>query len=67
MARLRDLIDFLDEQLDPAGFADLGPNGLQVPGAEEVTRVVTGVTAQRELIDRTVELGAQLVLSLIHI
>jgi dinuclear metal center YbgI/SA1388 family protein len=55
----------LDALLEPAAFQDLGPNGLQVPpppGREEVARVVTGVTAQRALIDRAVECGAQLVL-----
>jgi dinuclear metal center YbgI/SA1388 family protein len=62
MARIEDLIAALDELLDPGGYADLGPNGLQVPGAREVTRVVTGVSAQRQLIERAVELDAQLVL-----
>jgi dinuclear metal center YbgI/SA1388 family protein len=56
------LIAALDELLDPAAYADLGPNGLQVPGASEVTRVITGVSAQRQLIERAVELDAQLVL-----
>jgi len=56
------LIRDLDELLDPAAFSDMGPNGLQVPGRELVTKVVTGVTAQRELIDRAVELKAELVL-----
>jgi putative NIF3 family GTP cyclohydrolase 1 type 2 len=62
MARISELIALLDELLDPASFEDLGPNGLQVPGVEEVTRIVTGVSAQRELSERAVELGAQLVL-----
>jgi dinuclear metal center YbgI/SA1388 family protein len=64
-ARISALVADLDELLDPAAFQDLGPNGLQVPpppGREDVMRVVTGVTAQRELIDRAVELRAQLVL-----
>ena len=53
----------MTELLEPGGFRDLGPNGLQVPpAADEVAKVVTGVSAQRELIDRAVELGAQLVL-----
>lgn len=56
------LIDYLGELLEPDGFDDLGPNGLQVPGAERVGRVVTGVTAQRALAERAVEVGAQLVL-----
>ena len=56
------LIDALDELLEPSAFRDMGPNGLQVPGGERVAKVVTGVTAQRELIDRAVEIGAGLVL-----
>src|SRR4051794_10637775 len=62
MAQIDALIGALDDLLQPAAFRDLGPNGLQVPGAREVTRVVTGVSAQRELSERAVELGAQLVL-----
>ncbi len=60
--RISSIIAALDELLEPAAFADLGPNGLQVPGAEAARRVVTGVSAQRELIERAVELDAQLVL-----
>jgi dinuclear metal center YbgI/SA1388 family protein len=62
MAQIDQLIAALDELLQPAGFQDLGPNGVQVPGAREVSRVVTGVSAQRELSERAVELEAQLVL-----
>jgi dinuclear metal center YbgI/SA1388 family protein len=56
------LIRDLDDLLDPGAFQDLGPNGLQVPGRETIAKVVTGVTAQRELIDRAVSLDAGLVL-----
>src|SRR6201990_2485379 len=62
MAHIDELIATLDELLQPADFQDLGPNGLQLPRAREVTRVVTGVSAQRELSERAVQLGAQLVL-----
>jgi dinuclear metal center YbgI/SA1388 family protein len=62
MAQIDHLIAALDELLEPAAFRDLGPNGLQVPGAREVSHVVTGVSAQRALAERAVELGAQLVL-----
>jgi len=58
-----DIIAFLDELLEIERFADLGPNGLQVPGANEVTTVVTGVSAQRELFERALEEQAQLVLA----
>ena len=62
MTRLTSIITALDERLTPADFQDLAPNGLQVPGPEEVTKIVTGVSAQRELIDRAVAEGAELVL-----
>ena len=62
MAQIRELIRALDELFDPGAFDDIGPNGLQVPGAQEVRRVVTGVTAQRELVERAVQEQAQLVL-----
>ena len=62
MTRLTSIIAALDERLTPEAFEDLGPNGLQVPGADEVTKVATGVSAQRELIERAIEEGAQLVL-----
>jgi len=60
--RLTSIITALDELLSPADYKDFGPNGLQVPGAEDVVRVVTGVTASRELIERAVAEQAQLVL-----
>jgi len=63
--RIASIVAALDELLDPGAFSDLGPNGLQVPpppDRPEVRKVVTGVSAQRELFERAAELGAQLVL-----
>ena len=62
MLPIADLIAALDELLEPARFEDLAPNGLQVPGREQARRVVTGVTAQRELFERAVAVDADLVL-----
>jgi dinuclear metal center YbgI/SA1388 family protein len=62
VTRLTSIVSALEERLHPADFQDLGPNGLQVPGGDEITRIVTGVSAQRELIERAVAEGAQLVL-----
>jgi dinuclear metal center YbgI/SA1388 family protein len=59
---ISEALRFLDELLDPGAFEDYGPNGLQVPGGEALTKVVTGVSAQRELIERAVALEAELVL-----
>src|SRR3954447_21848707 len=61
-AQISDIIATLDALLSPGDFDDLGPNGLQVPGAREVSRVVTGVSARRELHERAVACGAELVL-----
>jgi dinuclear metal center YbgI/SA1388 family protein len=57
-----DVIAFLDGLLAVDGFPDLGPNGLQVPGAQQVTTVLTGVSAQRALFERALQEDAQLVL-----
>jgi dinuclear metal center YbgI/SA1388 family protein len=62
MADRDEIVSFLDELLDSPGFPDYGPNGLQVPGTEQVERVVTGVSAHLELFERAAEVGAQLVL-----
>jgi dinuclear metal center YbgI/SA1388 family protein len=62
MAPRDEIIAYLDELLDIGAFSDYGPNGLQVPGAEEVSLVATGVSAQRELFERAAAEGAQLVL-----
>jgi dinuclear metal center YbgI/SA1388 family protein len=48
-ARLADLIDDLDRLLEPGRFDDYGPNGLQFPGRQEISTVVTAVSASVEL------------------
>jgi dinuclear metal center YbgI/SA1388 family protein len=60
--RRDELIAFLDDLLESPGRPDYGPNGLQVPGADEVELVVTGVSAHRELFEQAAAAGAQLVL-----
>jgi len=62
VAALTELIAFLDDLLEPERFEDYGPNGLQVPGGEDVRVVVTGVSAGRELFERAIDAGAGLVL-----
>lgn len=62
MAGRDEIVSYLDDLLDPGAFDDHGPNGLQVPGAEEVQLVVTGVSATLELFGRAAEAGARLVL-----
>jgi dinuclear metal center YbgI/SA1388 family protein len=62
MNRRDELIAFLDDLLASPGRPDYGPNGLQVPGADEVELVVTGVSAHRELFEQAAAAGAQFVL-----
>jgi dinuclear metal center YbgI/SA1388 family protein len=62
MVSVEDLVADLDELLCPWEFDDYGPNGLQVPGADAVDTVVTGVSASAELFVRAREAGAGLVL-----
>ena len=63
MAHLNDVISYLDELLEILDFPDYGPNGLQVPGSREVTRVATGVSAHLDLFTKAAESGAQLVIA----
>lgn len=44
----------LDDLLQPERFKDYGPNGLQVEGKDQITRVVSGVTASLALIDAAI-------------
>src|SRR5256885_10256464 len=61
MARRDEIIDYAAELLDLDSFSDYGPQGLQVVGAEEVSRVVCAVPSSLELFERAAEAGAQLV------
>jgi dinuclear metal center YbgI/SA1388 family protein len=63
MANRDEIIEFCDELLDVGTFSDYGPNGLQVPGDNEVGKVVTGVSAHQELIARAVDAGAQMAIT----
>ncbi|MEA2363581.1 MAG: hypothetical protein QOD71_2726 [Thermoleophilaceae bacterium] len=62
MAERDEIIAYLDDLLEIDAYTDYGPNGLQVPGAGEVSLVVTGVSAQRELFEQAATAGAELVL-----
>ncbi len=48
--------------LDPDGFKDYGPNGLQVEGRPRVRRLVSGVTASLAFIDAAIAAGADALL-----
>ena len=59
--KLHDILWFLNDTLEIGRFRDYAPNGLQVEGRAEVERVVTGVSANAELIERAIEARADLI------
>jgi dinuclear metal center YbgI/SA1388 family protein len=62
VAKRDDIVAFADELLDVGAFRDYGPVGMQVVGADEVTKIVCAVSASRELFERAAAAGAQMVL-----
>jgi dinuclear metal center YbgI/SA1388 family protein len=56
------LLAAADEILEPTRFSDYCPNGLQVAGAETVTRIISGVTASQALIEAAIEEKADAIL-----
>jgi dinuclear metal center YbgI/SA1388 family protein len=62
MARRDDILDFARELLDLDSYNDYGPMGMQVVGADEVTKVAASVSSSLEAFKRTAEVGAQLLI-----
>lgn len=56
------LVNYCNQLLQSHTFQDYCPNGLQVEGAAQVERLVTGVTASQALVDAAVSAGAQMLL-----
>lgn len=57
-----ELVSELNRELKVGAIKDFCPNGLQVEGAENITRIVTGVTASQALIEHAVEQQADALL-----
>jgi dinuclear metal center YbgI/SA1388 family protein len=53
---------YLEELLNVGGMKDYCPNGLQVEGASNIERIVTGVTASQRLIEEAIAHNAQAIL-----
>jgi dinuclear metal center YbgI/SA1388 family protein len=62
MPQITQITAYLDQLLEIDAFRDHGPNGLQVPGPNEVQTIVTGVSANGLLLDAAAAKGADLVL-----
>ncbi|MGZ5312693.1 MAG: Nif3-like dinuclear metal center hexameric protein [Solirubrobacterales bacterium] len=63
MASRDEIVSFCNQLLEIDGFEDYCPNGLQVPGREQIEAVVSGVSANAELLRAARESGAGLVLA----
>lgn len=59
---LEKLVSFCDELLQVQGIKDYCPNGLQVQGRKEVSSIISGVTACKELIMRAQQGNADVLL-----
>lgn len=53
---------YLNDYLQSQSFSDYCPNGLQVEGKDEISKVICGVTASQELLDLAVREQADAVL-----
>ncbi|MCL7945196.1 Nif3-like dinuclear metal center hexameric protein [Marinobacter sp. ATCH36] len=62
MASRNEILRTLNEWLVPDNFQDYCPNGLQVEGTEEVSTIISGVTASQALIDAAIDAGADMIL-----
>ena len=62
MAGRDEIVAYANELLEIERFPEFAPQGLQVVGGPEVTTIACGVSCSRELFERAVELGAELVL-----
>ena len=56
------LNNYLNTLLQPERFSDYCPNGLQVEGEQEISKIVTGVTASMALLEAALQANADAVL-----
>nr|WP_275692664.1 Nif3-like dinuclear metal center hexameric protein [Rheinheimera hassiensis] len=56
------LVKFLNNELQSEKIRDYCPNGLQVEGKANISRIVTGVTASQALLDAAVAVNADAIL-----
>ena len=62
MASRDEIIGYANELLETHRFPEYGPPGLQVVGADEVTKIACGVSSSKELFERAAAGGAQLLI-----
>jgi dinuclear metal center YbgI/SA1388 family protein len=62
MAQRDEIVRYANELLEVHRFPEYGTPGLQVVGADEVSKLACGVSSSRELFERASDAGAQLVI-----
>lgn len=62
MASLHELVRYTNELLQIESYRDYCPNGLQVEGRSEVTKLVGGVSASQALLEAAIDVGADAIL-----
>ncbi len=62
MILLKELTEYLDFSMETQKFSDYCPNGLQVEGSEEISKIATGVTASQALLEAASDWGASAIL-----
>jgi len=55
MINNKDLEKYLNEYLNVGKFSDYCPNGLQIEGKSEISKITSGVSANQDLIDRAID------------
>ena len=60
--KLKTLVSYLNELLKPNDFNDFAPNGLQIDGTRDIKKLVVGVSANAELINKAIKLNADAIL-----
>ena len=56
------LIKYVDDFLNINKFKDYSPNGLQIEGKQHISKIVTGVSACKDLFDAAINYDADLIL-----
>lgn len=62
MPQLKAIVDYCNDLLRINEFSDYCPNGLQVEGRSEISKIICGVTACQALIDAAIENQADAIL-----
>jgi dinuclear metal center YbgI/SA1388 family protein len=62
MIKRNEIVYYLEDYLGVKDIEDYGPQGLQVEGKEDIGKIVTGVSANLELFENAINLGADMII-----